>query len=104
MELPVFHAPAHAGASAAGIALADDAPPHELRPGGATQPAGHDPASCVVCRSLHAKPALAQQGGSPRPLPERTLGHHAPAQRAHACAAQSGHPPRAPPLAPLSLA
>ena len=104
MELPVAHAPAHASAPAGGVAVAPGALPLTFKPASANLPSAHDPASCPTCQSLHAKPAAA-----PTALPqhwpsEAGVAVAAPEQRPHDCSAQTGHPPRAPPLAAHTLA
>jgi hypothetical protein len=104
LELPVAHAPAHASTQGTSVALAHGAQPLSLTPASVSHPSAHDPASCPICQSLHAKPAAA-----PTALPQhwpsvREVAVAAPEQRPHDCSAQTGHPPRAPPLAAHTLA
>jgi hypothetical protein len=107
MLLPVVHAPARAAAFASDAVAqlgAGTAPAPEIRAAGPTVPV-HDPASCPACQSLlHPKPAAPPPVLAQRALSELTLAFAAPAQRVHDCAALTGHAPRAPPLAALSLA
>ena len=104
MELPVAHAPAHASAQGSGLALTHGTQPLTLVAASASLASAHDPASCPICQSLHAKP-----GAAPTALPqhwpsELGVAVAAPEQRPHDCSAQTGHPPRAPPLAARTLA
>ena len=104
LELPVAHAPAHFGSADSELALAGGAPPQQLQPASALHGRGHDAASCPICQSLHAKPAVTPPAAPERPLPELGTLLPAASSRPHDCVARSGHPPRAPPLASLSLA
>jgi len=104
LELSVAHAAAHFGSGDSELAFAQGAPAQQLQPASATHGRGHDAASCPICQSLHANPAVTPPPAPERPLPEIASLLPAPAQRPHDCVARSGHPPRAPPLASLSLA
>ena len=104
MELPVAHAPAHASAKGSGLALAHGALPLTLKAASASLPSAHDPASCPICQSLHAKPAAPPPALPQRWPSEAEVAVAAPEQRPHDCSAQTGHPPRAPPLAARTLA
>jgi hypothetical protein len=104
LELPVAHASAHFGSADSDLVLAQGAPGQQLQPASATHGRAHDAAACPICQSLHAKPAVTPPAAPERALPERAALLPAPAQRPHDCVARSGHPPRAPPLASLSLA
>jgi hypothetical protein len=106
MALPVAHASVLE--EAAGPGLATPAPAgslHGAQLSGTAQPAAHDPTTCQVCQSLlHAKPAAPPPAMLARGLPTLSSVVPAPVMRAHQAVARTGHPPRAPPLAALSLA
>ena len=104
LELPIAHAPAHFGSGDSDLALAKSAPPQQLQPASAAHGRAHDAASCPICQSLHAKPAVTLPAATARPLPELASLLSERPQRPHDCAARSGHPPRAPPQTSLSLA
>jgi len=103
MELPVAHASQHGDAGSTSVAArADGAASPRLSPAGPH--ATHDPASCPICQSLHAKPSALLPAAPARSATEAVGVPVATAQRAHACVARSGNPPRAPPLEALALA
>ena len=102
MELPAAHNPAHAD-FAGSIAPSEGAQPLAIRAASAADAPAHDPASCPICRSLHAKPVVPPPAAPERLLPEQVSILPAPAEPSHANLVREGHPPRAPPLA-LSIA
>lgn len=103
LELPVAHASQHGDAAPASISAWSHAPAQpQLSPGAGH--AAHDPASCPVCQSLHAKPSALPPSAPARGLPDSVSVPLATPQRAHARVARTGHPPRAPPLVALALA
>lgn len=102
---PVAHAAARADiarSDAAALSAAGAVRGTAVSP---AQPAAHDPTTCPVCQSLlHAKPAAPPPAMPARALPPLCGVLPAPVLRAHEAVARTGHPPRASPLAALSLA
>jgi hypothetical protein len=103
MELPASHAPGHVEIASA-VAWAHGARPLELQAASAAHQPAHDPASCPICRSLHAKPVLSPPATREHLQTEQARILPAPAPLAHASPAREGHGPRAPPHAALTLA
>lgn len=103
MLLPLAHASAGSAGSRSIFAQSGPAPGIEISRGAAS--AAHDPATCGVCQSLlHANPAAPPPAAIERWLPELASLFVVSAPRSHVAVARTGNPPRAPPLAALSLA
>jgi hypothetical protein len=105
MALPLAHASARVETISQAVAHAQGCAAHAQEIACAAATAPHDASTCPVCQSLlHPKPAAPTPVLAERRLPELAAIPYPPAQRAHACPARTGNPPRAPPLAALSLA